>query len=132
DSRPLSARRLRVLAQEVTQTETGPGDGLVARLQPSLRGEPLEILRRFSDVPILAQRLAEVQIHETASPGTANGHELFQIIELDRDSRFVESAMELGIAEVDHAQRQVGGRATGRIQRRQIRLQRAGSVLVVM
>jgi len=37
----------------------------------------------------IEQRLAEVQIHETASPRTANGHELFQIVELDRDSRFV-------------------------------------------
>ena len=131
DPRPEGSRLLRVLAQEMTQTEAGLRDSPVSRLHPGLRAEPLQVSRRFSGVAALEQHAAEIQTREPTSASAANGRQPFQIVELDRDSRFTQLAMKPGVVEIDHAERQICGRATGWIQHRQACLECAGRLLIM-
>src|SRR5207248_10174770 len=91
----------------------------------------LQRFHRFRRPAALEQRLAAVEVRQTAGAGPAGGSQRLQVRELDRPGGAGELAMQLGAAEIDDAERERGRRLPGRVERGPRRLEHAGGVAVM-
>jgi len=87
--------------------QTDGGDRAVAALEARVGARALEVPRRLARIAAREQRLGEKQPRVAAAPFAAGPGELVEIVELRRGGGAREGLVQIGVAQVDHAEHEL-------------------------